>query len=217
MNERENESIDDAEDDTRSNRLSRSNDCIRSIARRQNTTTNDSVSRHHHCNLRSVQCLEGKRSSHFHWSWTYLGRSMLERVPRLSVVWRSPEDPNWIDRRNFERVTCNHRRRSEARKHETVRRLCCYIHSNWSCTTNEKSCCWFHCGESRLVCVRINAIERVSHHLQASGEYCEGGGVGGVFSLLMRGSMIDGRTRNHPRSIDLRSAGVELPCDCTRL
>jgi hypothetical protein len=31
-------------------------------------------------------------------------------------------------------------------------------------------------------------------YLQGSGEYIDGGGVGGVFSLFILGSIIDGRT-----------------------
>jgi len=32
-------------------------------------------------------------------------------------------------------------------------------------------------------------------YLQGSGEYIDGGGVGGVFSLFILGSIIDGRTK----------------------
>jgi len=40
-------------------------------------------------------------------------------------------------------------------------------------------------------CVRKKKIE-----LQGSGEYIDGGGVGGAFSLLIRGSIIEGKTEN---------------------
>ena len=35
---------------------------------------------------------------------------------------------------------------------------------------------------------------QLSENLQGSGEYVDGGGVGGVFSLLILGSIIDGST-----------------------
>lgn len=46
--------------------------------------------------------------------------------------------------------------------------------------------------KNRVKLIRSNFSK--NKYSRGSGEYIEGGGVGGVFSLLIRGSMIVGRT-----------------------
>ncbi len=56
----------------------------------------------------------------------------------------------------------------------------------------------------------------VKQNLQGSGEYIDSGGVGGVFSLFILGSIIDGRTIKNFLFTFAFYFVCPLPCDGTR-